>query len=95
MTTKHLLCTEFIEGVEIDTISKESQAVRDRAGSLMLRLCFKELFEWRIMQTDPNPANFLFDVNKQRLNLIDFGSGRNFDPKFLDGYMNVIHGAFI
>lgn len=76
---KHLLCTEFVDGVEIDLISKESQAVRDRAGSLMLRLCFKELFEWRIMQTDPNPANFLFDTNKQRLNLIDFGSGRNFD----------------
>jgi aarF domain-containing kinase len=49
MSTKHLLCTEFIEGVEIDTINKDSQATRDRAGSLMLRLCFKELFEWRIM----------------------------------------------
>ena len=61
----------------------------------MLRLCFKELFEWRIMQTDPNPANFLYDTKKQRLNLIDFGAGRNFDHKFLDGYMRVIHGAFI
>ena len=61
----------------------------------MLRLCFKELFEWKIMQTDPNPANFLYDTNKQRLNLIDFGSSRNFDQRFLDGYMNVIHGAFI
>lgn len=61
----------------------------------MLRLCFKELFEWKIMQTDPNPANFLYDTNKQRLNLIDFGSGRQFDDRFLDGYMNVIHGAFI
>ena len=84
-----------MDGVEIDLISKESQAMRDRAGSLMLRLCFKELFEWRIMQTDPNPANFLFDMKKQRLNLIDFGSGRNFDHKFLDGYMKIIYGAFI
>lgn len=61
----------------------------------MLRLCFKELFEWKIMQTDPNPANFLYDTNKQRLNLIDFGSSRNFDQRFLDGYMNVIHGGVI
>jgi hypothetical protein len=29
------------------------------------------------------------------LNLIDFGSGRLFDDKFLDGYMNIIHGGFI
>jgi len=95
MSTKHILCTEFVDGVEIDTLKNEPQAVRDRAGALMLKLCFKELFEWKIMQTDPNPANYLYDVAKQRLNLIDFGSGRDFDDRFLDGYMNVIHGAFI
>jgi aarF domain-containing kinase len=62
---------------------------------LLLQLCFKELFEWKIMQTDPNPANFLYDLKKQRLNLIDLGSGRTFDDKFLDGYMKIINGGFI
>jgi len=95
MTTKHLLCTEFVDGVEIDTLTKQPQETRDRAGMLLLKLCFKELFEWKIMQTDPNPANFLYDLKKQRLNLIDFGSGRLFDDKFLDGYMKIIHGGFI
>jgi len=95
MTTKHLLCTEFIDGVEIDTLNNQPQEVKDRAGTLLLRLCFKELFEWKIMQTDPNPANFLYDLNKNRLNLIDFGSGRLFDDKFLDAYMEIIHGGFI
>ena len=47
------------------------------------------------MQTDPNPANFLYDVKKKRLNLIDLGSGRTFEDKFLDGYMKIIHGGFI
>jgi aarF domain-containing kinase len=46
------------------------------------------------MQTDPNPANYLYDLKKQRLNLLDFGSGRDFSEKFLDGYMNIIYGAF-
>jgi len=49
LTTKHLLCTEFVDGVEIDTLIHESQSVRNRVGSLMLKLCFKELFEWKIM----------------------------------------------
>jgi aarF domain-containing kinase len=95
MTTKSILCTEFIEGVEIDTLYGQPQEVKDRAGGLLLKLCFKELFEWKIMQTDPNPANFLYDLNKNRLNLIDFGSGRLFDDKFLDNYMRIIHGGFI
>jgi aarF domain-containing kinase len=64
MSTKHLLCTEFIDGIEIDTLTNEPQETRDRAGMLLLQLCFKELFEWKIMQTDPNPANFLYDVKK-------------------------------
>jgi aarF domain-containing kinase len=60
LSTKHVLCSEFVEGVEIDTLFNESQEVRDRAGSLLLKLCFKELFEINLMQTDPNPANYMF-----------------------------------
>lgn len=95
MSTKHILCTEFVDGVEIDTLTQENQETKNRAGALLLKLCFKELFEWKIMQTDPNPANFLYDLKKQRLNLIDFGSGRLFDDKFLDSYFKIIHGGFI
>ena len=94
MTTKHIICTEFVDGVEIDTLTSEPQKTKDRAGELLLKLCFKELFEWHIMQTDPNPANFLYDLKKQRLNLIDFGSGRLFDDKFLDSYFKIIYGGF-
>lgn len=94
MTTKKILCSEFVDGVEIDTLKDSSQEVRDRVGSLMLKLCFKELFEWRIMQTDPNPANFLYDTKLQRLNLIDLGSGRDFSNHFLECYMNIIHGSY-
>ena len=48
-----------------------------------------------MMQTDPNPANYLYDKDKNILNLIDFGSGRAFNPKFIDGYMDIVYGAFI
>lgn len=87
LSTKHLLCSEFVDGIEIDTLVNQSQEVRNRCGSLMLELTFRELFEWNIMQTDPNPANYLYDFDKQRLNLLDFGAGREFDNEFLDHYM--------
>ena len=60
----------------------------------MLELCFRELFEWKVMQTDPNPANYLYDLKKERLNLLDFGAGRDFDDEFLDSYIEIIHGAY-
>lgn len=46
------------------------------------------------MQTDPNPANYLYDESKDILNLIDFGAGRDFDQNFLDSYMHIIWGSF-
>lgn len=61
LSNKEILCTQFVDGIEIDTLVNESQEVRNRVGSLMLELCFRELFEWQVMQTDPNPANYLYD----------------------------------
>lgn len=49
LSTRSLLVTEFVDGVEIDTLVNESQEVRNRVGSLMLELCFRELFEWGTM----------------------------------------------
>ena len=72
----------------------DTQEKRDRIGSLLIALCFKELFEFKIMQTDPNPANYLFDDNLDILNLIDLGSGRDFEDGFLDSYMQIIWGAY-
>ena len=94
MSTKEILVTEFVDGVEIDTLGDLSQEVRNRVGALMLELCFRELFEWKVMQTDPNPANYLYDLEKQRINLLDFGAGRDFDTEFLDKYIEIIHGAY-
>ena len=58
----------------------------------MLQLGFKELFELKMMQTDPNPANYLYTPS--RLNLLDFGSARAYNPRFIDGYMDIVYGAF-
>jgi aarF domain-containing kinase len=46
------------------------------------------------MQTDPNPANFMYMRSSNRLGLLDFGAGRDFDNKFLKDYIEIIHGSY-
>jgi len=48
LSTRTLLCSEFVEGREVDTFmgSGGTQAMRNRIGGLLLQLCFKELFEF-------------------------------------------------
>jgi len=60
----------------------------------LIELCFRELFEWKIMQCDPNPANYLYDTEKKILNLIDFGAGREYETQFLEYYLEIIHGSY-
>ena len=38
------------------------------------------------MQTDPNPGNFYYDIDNDRLILLDFGASRDYDPSFIDLY---------
>ncbi|GCC40193.1 hypothetical protein chiPu_0024112, partial [Chiloscyllium punctatum] len=59
----------------------------------ILRLCLRELFEFRYMQTDPNWSNFFFDPDSRKVSLLDFGATREFDSSFTDEYIEVIRSA--
>lgn len=62
-------------------------------GSSVLKLCLRELFEFRCMQTDPNWSNFLYDANTKTLMLIDFGSSRFYTSDFIENYRDIIIAA--
>jgi predicted unusual protein kinase regulating ubiquinone biosynthesis (AarF/ABC1/UbiB family) len=70
-----------------------AQAERDAAGGLLERLVFRELFEFRFMQTDPNFANYLVEPadagEPVRIALLDFGSAREFAPEFSARYARI------
>ncbi|KNC80981.1 atypical/ABC1/ABC1-A protein kinase [Sphaeroforma arctica JP610] len=93
LTTNRVLTMEYVDGVPLEQAKDFSQDVRNRISYNVMRLCLKELFEWRYMQTDPNWANFLYDSHKDQLNLLDFGAARRYEPKFIDEYLRVIKAA--
>ncbi|CAJ1931157.1 unnamed protein product [Cylindrotheca closterium] len=90
LTTEQILVTDFAPGGTIDKVSHLDQEERNRIGRSILYLTMKELFEWRLMQTDPNWGNFLYDVGTNTTSLIDFGATREYDKKFVDGYLRIV-----
>jgi len=56
-------------------------------------LLFRELFEFGLMQTDPNFANYRYDPETKQLILLDFGATRSFAPALAQGYREVIAAA--
>jgi hypothetical protein len=67
--------------------------VRDRIAELLFRLLFREIFEFRLVQTDPNFANFRYQDAGQRIALLDFGATRRYSKRVIDGYRKLFRGA--
>ncbi|XP_014091468.2 atypical kinase COQ8B, mitochondrial [Bactrocera oleae] len=93
LTTGSVLTTELVPGVPLDKCFDLSYEHRHHIGSSVLKLCLRELFEIECMQTDPNWSNFLYDVDTKRLMLIDFGSTRFYQKKFIQNYRQIIINA--
>ena len=93
LSTARVLTTEFLSGISLDRLDYLEQSQKDLIAERMLRLCMRELFEFRFMQTDPNWSNFLFDAASGTLQLLDFGASRDYDEAFTDKYLRVIEAA--
>jgi aarF domain-containing kinase len=90
LCTSAIMASELAPGVPIDRVRDLPQEERDYIGTQLLRLTLRELFEFRLMQTDPNFANFLYDADSRKLTLIDFGAAKVYPTRFVDEYLRMI-----
>lgn len=90
---KHVLTMEFMQGVGVTRVSSFTQEQRDWIGTQILRLCLRELTEFRFMQTDPNWTNFQYNAATSKLELLDFGASREFPLEFVEQYFNLLAAA--
>lgn len=74
--TEHIIATAFAPGVPVDRLAAPCvpQAQRDHVAMALSRLAVHEFFRMRLVQTDPNFGNYLFDAATGRIALIDFGA---------------------
>jgi predicted unusual protein kinase regulating ubiquinone biosynthesis (AarF/ABC1/UbiB family) len=95
LTTRRILAMDLVEGRPLESLAATgvTHERRDAAGRLLERLVFRELFEFRFMQTDPNFANYLLEEvggrETGRIALLDFGSAREFPAEFTARYARI------
>jgi len=80
--TDHIIATDFAPGVPVDRLAHAgaSQQQRDHVAAALSRLAVREFFQMRLVQTDPNFGNYLFDAASGRIALIDFGATEAVTP---------------
>lgn len=98
-----VLVMECIQGFDVmhEKVQSLSQARRNTLAESMLELFFKEAFEWKLMQTDPNFGNYrilIDDCPEQsnhtdRLVLLDFGAVHDLPTSFCRSLKQTILSA--
>ncbi|OAQ96174.1 hypothetical protein LLEC1_02806 [Akanthomyces lecanii] len=90
---KQVLTMDFLAGVGVTRVTSFTQAQRDWIGTQILRLCLREITEFRFMQTDPNWTNFLYNADSNKLELLDFGASREYPEEFVRQYVQLLAAA--
>jgi predicted unusual protein kinase regulating ubiquinone biosynthesis (AarF/ABC1/UbiB family) len=95
LTTRHILAMEWIEGDALEVLASEAvpQARRNAAARVLYELLFRELFEFRFVQTDPNLANYLYLPATQQIALLDLGSVGEYPEAFVEAYRGACRGV--
>ncbi|NCP64722.1 MAG: AarF/ABC1/UbiB kinase family protein [Paraglaciecola sp.] len=92
-STTNILAMTFLDGSPIESLVSAPQALRDAVISNLMRLFFKELFVFKLVQTDPNFANYLYDHDSGKIVLLDFGATRDYGDTLVSGYRQLMQGA--
>lgn len=92
MSGEHVLTMERMRGVEI-VKGDWDQETKNWIATNIMRLCLTELKDFKFMQTDPNWANFLYNKETHKIELLDFGASREFRDEFVNDYIAVLKGA--
>ncbi|KAK2197056.1 bifunctional ABC1 atypical kinase-like domain/Protein kinase-like domain superfamily/ADCK3-like domain/Protein kinase domain [Babesia duncani] len=93
LCTSRVLTLHFVEGIPIENTRTLSQDVRNSIGDRLLHLSLCELFLFGLMNTDPNPSNYLYNATNDVIGLVDFGSCRRFSPKFVSEYFELVKAS--
>ena len=98
-SSPRLLALEYCDGASVKhtAVTSLPLAARNSLSVAMLRLFFYEVFEWGLMQTDPNFGNYLIELDAKnttaRLVLLDFGSSLELSETQRTNLKRVIKGG--
>ncbi len=94
LSSDRVIAMNFESGVSLRSWiqSRPPKQDRERLATAILDLYCHEFFEWGLVQTDPNWANFLVDESngKSELVLLDFGASRTYSHQFTKDYIELL-----
>jgi predicted unusual protein kinase regulating ubiquinone biosynthesis (AarF/ABC1/UbiB family) len=93
LSSDRVLAMTFQAGTPIEALVTAPQPERDKVARILIELVLRELFEFGVMQTDPNFANYRYQRETGRLVLLDFGATRAVEAKTAMAYRELLRAG--
>ncbi len=93
LSTRDILAMEFIPSDPIHTLEDADQTTRNRMAERLIALMMREVFEFHLVQSDPNFANFRWQPETGALVLLDFGATRSLTSELVDRARAILRPA--
>ncbi len=94
-STSEVLTMSFLEGRPIETVSDATREERNRVAEVLFDLTLREIFEFCIMQSDPNFANFRYNPANGKISLLDFGAARTLQSSATKEYVQFLRAGLL
>jgi predicted unusual protein kinase regulating ubiquinone biosynthesis (AarF/ABC1/UbiB family) len=94
LSSSDVLAMDFLDGRPIEGLADAPEELRNRVAADLLDLALREVYDWGLVQTDPNFANYLYSPEKERIQLLDFGATRDYSEHHVLHLRNLL-GACI
>ncbi|GAB0112095.1 ABC1 kinase family protein [Pseudoalteromonas distincta] len=92
-STQQVLTMEYIKAEPIESITELPDSQKSFVAEQLIDLFFKEMFEFKLIQTDPNFANFYYQLDTQKIVLFDFGATREISTELSLAYLALFKAA--
>ena len=93
LTTDGVLAMTHVESAPLESLVGESQALRDQVAGQLVDLVMRELFDFGLMQTDPNLGNYRYDPRSGKIVLLDFGAVVPIAPDLAAAFRALLRAA--
>ena len=93
LTTREVLTMDYLDGLPIEWLVERDDEERNLAAGKLLELCLREVFEWGLVQTDPNFANYRYQPQSGIIQLMDFGATREYSTQQQDAMRNLVEAC--
>ena len=90
LTVPSILTMSYLDSQPLEDVATLDQTLRNQITGDLIDLVLRELYEFGLVQSDPNFANFRYNPVSQRLVLLDFGATRAIDGGIIHAYNDLM-----